>query len=179
MASCAYAQVATDTLFASSVLETTGWIDEPEAEGDPSCSSCNCGTGGLFAYNNDTTDRTWLEANLDNVDTSRIPANYLITSFRVDVMGRYDSGTVGEFEMQYFQPPFNVWFGPDGGTGVYNSLNFTSGINCEYRWGIGGVEVLLPGEAVEIADVNAMKVRVRRGNGATDCGTMRVKAFRV
>ncbi|MFZ4576113.1 MAG: thrombospondin type 3 repeat-containing protein, partial [Phycisphaerales bacterium] len=112
------------------------------------------------------------------VDTSRIPSNYLITAFRVDVMGRYDNGTVGEFEMQYFQ--YGEWYGPFEGGEVYNSPNFTSGpTNCEYRWGNGGVQVLYPDEVVDIAEVNAMKVRVRRGNGATDCGTMRVRAFRV
>ncbi|MFZ4576112.1 MAG: hypothetical protein ACOYN0_17135, partial [Phycisphaerales bacterium] len=174
----ALGQIATDTLWASSVVTNNAWTDESEAAGDPNCSSCNCNsTLEPYSFLSDTADQTWLEANLDNVDPIRIPSNYLITSFRVDVMGRYNTGTIGEFEMQYFQ--YETWFGPDAGTGVYNSPNFTSGTTCEYRWGNGGVEVLLPGETVAIADVNAMKLRVRRGNGALDAETMRVKAFRV
>jgi hypothetical protein len=168
----AHAQSRTATLYASSVRANTAWSNPADSVGNPGCEVCECTIGaGRFALNANGTDRTWLEAEVGNIDLAEIPSNWRVTSIRVDMLMSFDFGTTSNVDWGYrFAGQTTSWSG-----GI--SPTFSSGAGCQYR--LNRVEVLGPGVTRSVAEVNTMELRVRRGTLGVGDGGLRVKAWRV
>lgn len=170
--SLAHAQSRTATLYASSVRTSTAWSNPADSVGNPGCDVCECAIGaGRFALNADGADRTWLEAEVANIDIAEIPSNWRVTSIRVDVQVSFDFGTSSNVDWGYrFAGQTTLWSG-----GI--SPTFSSGTGCQYR--LSGVEVLPPGVTRSVAELNTLELRVRRGTLGVGDGGLRVRAWRV
>ncbi len=170
-------QTYTDDLWAFDIERVSGWTDESEAEGEPSCGSpCNqCdSTNGVYAYN--TSGTAVLNARLfrraNGSAYSHRPGT-LVTAVGVEVMGRYDTGDSGTIRVDVLNTTISG----------YHWTN-TSGVSspddqCRYQMGSdGNISGTFGWNANPNLYLNGFQVQVRRQSSPAN-STLRVKAIRV
>ncbi len=154
-----------DYFYAEAISAAGAWQNKDAVVGKPKTEVCNV-SPPTYAYNEDGSDETYLIATRFE-EIPDLPVGLAIKAIKVNVLCRYDSGTVGHVKVSVQVPGDRVL--------VFDSPAFTSSDDCD--WVMSQVNIT-DYVAFDFVRLNSLQIGVRR-NANTNNSTLRVKGVRI